>query len=294
VADVIQIEKGLAAGKRKRGIAPFGGCGDDRFRPAAIEGVTRECLRDAGDLLTCYAVTFNLRHHRAGHLFQNRYKSIVCEEDPYLLELVRYIHLNPLRVGVVDDIDSLDRYPFTGHSVLMGEQLLAGQNMAEVFAYFGTTESARENYRRFVIDGAGQGKREELCGGGLRRVLKTGIEDEPALYDERVLGSGEFVHQLISESEISPPGYEILPLSTLVKRVAEALEITAEEIRGPGRSKAVVDARSLISYLGYRRMGHGGEAVARVLGITRSGVCRRSMAGEKLFQTNVNFKRQFP
>jgi len=58
-------------------------------------------------LLTGYAVTFNLRHHRSGHLFQNRYKSIICEEDPYLLELVRYIHLNPLRVGVVKDISAL-------------------------------------------------------------------------------------------------------------------------------------------------------------------------------------------
>ncbi len=44
-------------------------------------------------LLTGYAVTYNRRHHRHGHLFQNRYKSILCQEEPYLLELVRYIHL---------------------------------------------------------------------------------------------------------------------------------------------------------------------------------------------------------
>ena len=48
-------------------------------------------------LLTGYAVWFNQKHRRSGHLFQNRFQSIVCEEDPYLLELVRYIHLNPLR-----------------------------------------------------------------------------------------------------------------------------------------------------------------------------------------------------
>ncbi|MGD0919811.1 MAG: transposase, partial [Thermodesulfobacteriota bacterium] len=52
-------------------------------------------------LLTGYAVNFNLRHRRNGHLFQNRYKSIICEEDPYLLELTRYIHLNPIRAGIV-------------------------------------------------------------------------------------------------------------------------------------------------------------------------------------------------
>ena len=73
-------------------------------------------------LMTGYAVTFNLRHRRAGHLFQNRYKSVVCEEDPYLLELIRYIHLNPLRAKLVEDLNALDKYPWTGHSVLLGNK----------------------------------------------------------------------------------------------------------------------------------------------------------------------------
>jgi putative transposase len=61
-------------------------------------------------LLTGYAVNFNMRHRRSGHLFQNRYKSILCQEEPYLLELVRYIHLNPIRAGVVADMKSLDGF----------------------------------------------------------------------------------------------------------------------------------------------------------------------------------------
>jgi REP element-mobilizing transposase RayT len=68
-------------------------------------------------LLTGYAVVFNLRHQRAGHLFQNRYKSIACDGDSYLLELVRYIHLNPLRAGIVDTLASLDDHPWCGHCV---------------------------------------------------------------------------------------------------------------------------------------------------------------------------------
>jgi len=71
-------------------------------------------------LMTGYAVTFNKRHKRAGHLFQNRYKSIVCEEDAYLLELIRYIHLNPLRAGLVKDLQELGKYPWAGHSALLG------------------------------------------------------------------------------------------------------------------------------------------------------------------------------
>ena len=73
-------------------------------------------------LMTGYAVTFNIRHRRSGHLFQNRYKSVVCEEDPYLLELIRYIHLNPLRAGLVEDLNTLDKYPWTGHSTILGQR----------------------------------------------------------------------------------------------------------------------------------------------------------------------------
>lgn len=56
-------------------------------------------------LLTGYASSFNRRYKRVGHLFQKRYKSIVCQEEPYLRELVRYIHLNPWRAGLVKDYE---------------------------------------------------------------------------------------------------------------------------------------------------------------------------------------------
>ncbi|MDZ7696326.1 MAG: transposase [Deltaproteobacteria bacterium] len=72
-------------------------------------------------LLTGYAMYFNRRHRRSGHLFQNRYKSILCQEEPYFQELVRYIHLNSLRANLVDGIGALDRYPYSGHSAVMGK-----------------------------------------------------------------------------------------------------------------------------------------------------------------------------
>ena len=72
-------------------------------------------------LLTGYAVTYNRRHRRHGHLFQNRYKSILCQEHSYLMELVRYIHLNPLRANIVKSIAALDEFSFSGHSVILGK-----------------------------------------------------------------------------------------------------------------------------------------------------------------------------
>jgi len=72
-------------------------------------------------LLTGYAVSFNRRHKRHGQLFQNRYKSIICQEDIYFKELVRYIHLNPIRAGIIPYLKELNKYPYCGHSAVMGQ-----------------------------------------------------------------------------------------------------------------------------------------------------------------------------
>ena len=146
-------------------------------------------------LLTGYAVTFNLRHHRSGHLFQNRYKSIVCDEEPYLLELVRYIHLNLLRFGMVSSIEELDRSAWSGHAVLMGKRELSGQKVEEVLAPFGRdVREARKQYRTFIEAGVGQGRRNDLVGGGLQRSMAARGEEmprEPEAFDQRVLGTGD-------------------------------------------------------------------------------------------------------
>src|SRR5574341_946716 len=108
------------------------------------------CMRS---LLTGYAGAFNRRHHRAGHVFQNRYKSIVVEEDPYLLELVRYIHLNPLRAKMVRGLVALDRYPWCGHRTLLGRRPQAWQAVAEVLGQFAPqVGDARRRYRAFVAE----------------------------------------------------------------------------------------------------------------------------------------------
>src|SRR3989338_9503404 len=90
-------------------------------------------------LLTGYAGAFNRRHRRRGHLFQNRYKSIVVEEEPYLLELTRYIHLNPLRAKVVPDLGALERYPWGGHSALLGHVPRSWHALDDVLGQFAGT-----------------------------------------------------------------------------------------------------------------------------------------------------------
>ena len=88
-------------------------------------------------ILTGHAIRFNKKQKRHGHLFQNRYKSILCQEDAYFLELVRYIHLNPLRAKLIENMDQLDKFPFSGHSIIMGNRKLSWQECGEVLLYFG-------------------------------------------------------------------------------------------------------------------------------------------------------------
>jgi REP element-mobilizing transposase RayT/transcriptional regulator with XRE-family HTH domain len=234
-------------------------------------------------LLTGHAVMFNLRHRRNGHLFQNRYKSIICEEDPYLLELVRYIHLNPLRVGLVGSIGELRLYPWSGHAVLMGARELAGQRVEEVLLYFSKRrKSAREKYEAFVADGVERGKREELVGGGLRRVLKTAGDGFISAYDDRILGSGDFVEQLRQEKGLSEKLEAFLPLEQLIDKVAEVSGIDREILCQRRRGSSLSEAKSIICYVATRIFGYSGETVAKALGITRSGVCRGSLRGKEI------------
>ncbi|NLB54636.1 MAG: transposase [Lentisphaerae bacterium] len=88
-------------------------------------------------LLTGYAQWFNRTHKRQGHLFQNRYKSILYQEDKYLLELVRYIHLNPIHAKRVKDIGILGSYKYSGHSAILGKVDNTWQDIDKVLAMFG-------------------------------------------------------------------------------------------------------------------------------------------------------------
>ena len=157
---------------------------------------TRPLPRSMRSLLTGYAGAFNRRHKRVGHLFQNRYKSIVVEEEVYLLELVRYLHLNPLRAKVVPKLRQLDRFPWTGHSSILGTVSRPWQDTQTILTQFGPTPArARRAYRAFLAAGLPQGRRPELQGGGLLRSL-GGWQAVAALRrgreaycgDERILG----------------------------------------------------------------------------------------------------------
>ena len=129
-----------------------------RSGPKGLPGYMRR-------FLSSYAIYYNKAHQRHGHLFQNRYKSVVCDEEPYFKELVRYIHLNPLRAKLVRSLADLANYPWCGHGSILGVRKREWQDNGYVLRWFGS----KEGYRDFVKQGMGQGSRPELVGGGLIR-----------------------------------------------------------------------------------------------------------------------------
>ena len=262
-----------------------------RTGPVPISTVMRR-------LLTGYALWYNRKHHRHGHLFQNRFKSILCQEDAYLLELVRYIHLNPVRANLVKDVDALGRYPYSGHSVLMGKVKKAWQETDDVLCMFSEKRgAATREYRTFVEKGIALGRRQDLTGGGLLRSA-GGWEGVRALReekvyqrnDERILGDGDFVeHVLASEEEAMERRYALrargVDLNFIASRVSAVLDVKPEEVWAEGKSRRIVEARSLLCYWAVRDLGFSMSSLSRKLRISVPSVSDSVARGRRIAES---------
>ncbi len=237
--------------------------------------------------LTGYAVYFNRRHSRHGHLFQNRYKSIICEEDAYFRELVRYIHLNPLRTELVKNLSELDRYRWCGHAVLMGRVRAAWQDRDYVLRWFGQVEGpARKAYRRYVEEGIEEGRRPELVGGGLIRsmggwsqVISMRSLGHRELSDERILGSGNFVDEVINDGNRAiRHQFKGRALSEKIKQhiIESCLEegVNIKELKSGGRRPKVSKFRRHLAGVLVEEYGAPLAEIARHVGVSTSAISK--------------------
>jgi REP element-mobilizing transposase RayT len=250
-------------------------------------------------LLTGYVVTFNRRHRRYGQLFQNRYKSILCQEDSYLLELVRYIHLNPLRARLVKTLPELDRYAYCGHSRLMGYSISDWQDVEKVLGLFGKRVStARRYYRSFVEQGISEGKRPDLIGGGLIRsnggwaAFRAQSRERVHLKgDERILGNSDFVKTVLETAReelerryrLRSEGFDF---AKVLRRVCELLNIDSKEILLTGKQPLRVKAKSVLCYWAVKELGMTGTEVAKLVGLTQPAVSKAVQRGERFVLEN--------
>jgi len=236
-------------------------------------------------LLTGYAFFYNRRYQRHGYVFQNRYKSIVCEEETYFLRLVSYIHLNPLRAGLVRSVEELERYRWSGHAAVMKRIRYEWQDRDYLLGHFGTREaSAMKSYQDFVASASMLGRQPELTGGGLIRSIggwsevkslrKRGLKQ---FSDERILGGSEFVREILDE--VQGKVKERLPAVSIeaeaLKRLQKACEeagVKVSELQGGSRIRICSELRKRLAleYVGDLGMSFAGSA--RLLGISAAAV----------------------
>lgn len=233
-------------------------------------------------LLTSYALKFNKRHRRSGYLFQNRYKSIICQEESYFLELVRYIHLNPVRANIVSSIEELKNYRFSGHSLLVGKSRASWFDRSEVLGRFGLTEAkAQRVYLTFLKDGINL--TTDLSGGGLKRSSDpTELSKTPQAYDERILGESNFVENLLLREEKAAKTAVMADPNQVVESVCQQTAISLVEMQSETKRPAVAKARALVAFRLARFCGLSGQQIADRIEVSRSAASRLIVKGRAL------------
>jgi len=236
--------------------------------------------------LTGYAIYYNKAHQRKGYLFQNRYKSILCERDEYLLPLIRYIHLNPVKAKIVS-LSQLKEYPWTGHKELMNREKESLVDRDEVLGLFAVTEKQSiEVYMDYLKDD--QSSNADFMGGGLIRSL-GGLEEaakanpnDKQMYDERILGSGEFVGEVLGRLEAEDNQKKIFKnLDDLLTRAARYYKVEIDDIIQT-RAKKVREARNILVFLGNACLGKSVTEMGKFLKIKASAASQANQKGRRI------------
>lgn len=209
---------------------------------------------------TSYAIRFNRRHDRPGHLFQDRFKSILVTEESYLLALVRYVHRNPLEAGMFESLSGLEKYAWTAHPVLLGLRPIRFEAADEVLSHFASDRTvARSRLRAWMMKRSEPEPDREPAGRGAseppRAPLGVSTPQEPAagLETERV-----------------------------VAVVCRALKVPVQGVLGGRRDRASSLARAVVSYVATCHVGIPGVRVARSLGVSEAAVSKASERGRCL------------
>jgi putative transposase len=213
--------------------------------------------------------------------------------------LVRYIHCNPLRAGFVKDLRGLRSYRYGGHSALVGRYRNEWQDKDYVLSFFGANEkTAMKAYVSFVRKGLDQGQRPELVGGGLVRSVGGWFalqalrsEHMRVKGDERILGSSEFVEEVLEKADehfeqrtlIRSLG---LDSDTLLSNVARYFKIDGEDLKTASKLPTIVNARAVYCYGAVRKLYVSGASVARQLHISPSAVSKAVIRGQEIVRDN--------
>jgi REP element-mobilizing transposase RayT len=239
--------------------------------PNHVHLVLRTGDRPLSRLMSClntgYARAFNLRHRRSGYLFQNRYRSILVENDAYLLTLVRYVHLNPLKHGLVPSMSALVEYPWCGHAGLMGQRPRGFHTVEEVLSWLDAdVERARRELHRWMQPSADDSL-------GSHRSEMTALE--PAAPT-----GGIATQRRRARSHLL--GLAGWSLDVLVDWVCASNQADPVRVRAGGRSRAESRARALIGHFATMELGTTALEAARATGVGEGPMSRAIRRGTEI------------
>ena len=234
----------LARYRKKYGYGIYAYCLMPNHVHLLLESSDRPLAKLMQGLQQSYSQYYNRKHHKTGHVFEGRYKAIICQKDEYLLGLIRYIHLNPVRAGMVK---SPEEHRYSGHHAYLYGKATEIIDPGKILAMLG----GKAAYRRFVSDGLAEGHKEEYY----------------AVEDQRFLGNEGFVEKLLNkEPEKAPRPHARRSLDSLVKELAKLLGTDIQVLRSPDRSWVISKARTTIAYILVRRLGYALNEVAGYFG----------------------------
>jgi putative transposase len=181
-----------------------------------------------------YSQYYNRRYDKSGHVFQGRYQAILCDREAYLVELVRYLHLNPARIRAPL---SPWTYRWSSHAAYVGRSSPVQVNTSAVLGTFHRQVGpARQAYRKFLQEGLAQGHQD--------RFYET--------VDQRFLGDEGFIEEADRKTAATR---EVIvrpsraAFGSLLTAVATTMGVTPRAILAPGRQRALVPARALFVHL---------------------------------------------
>lgn len=221
-----------------------------------------------------YTSNYNVKYGTWGHLFQGRYKAFLCEKDIYLLELSAYIHLNPVRAGLVEDPSdypwsSYRAYAFGADEDVVDPQKLLG-HFSPKRAY------ARKEFLHFVKARMGQGKREDFY--------------KPK--DQRFLGSDEFLEEIRARKRENDAVKYHLSIAEIVSGVASKLAITNESMHSKNRNREGALGRGIVGYLAGELTSHSLKSVADHFARDPVVICQGTRRIERILRENKELRER--
>lgn len=220
-----------------------------------------------------YTRYFNAKVKRTGHLFQGRYKAILIDAESYLLELIRYVHLNPVRAGIVK---SPDEYRWSSHRAYLGKEEVTCLTTDWLLAQFSNKRpDAQRIYKKFI---------------DLAQTEKHRKEFHSGTFEGRILGNDDFIERSLAKAE--EKFSRKFSIDDLIMAVCGYYGLKQDELASRGRQRRLSHPRSVLAYLVRETEDLKLVDLGRKLGRSLTGLSQAAERLSRRLQTNVNLFKE--